>query len=253
MSCSQDRANSVNAPRRAGPAPGAPKPRVPARSSRCAVRSMSGPASLQGVRAALAGAHAGDVIDGYGPGLAVADPAGLGRLEDHLDHRGGVDVVDEHLHPDLGHEVDGVLRAAVDLAVPALATVPAGLADRHTGDPEGLQGLLHLLELVRLDDGGDELHAGAPCVVVAVWGVAAAAPGAGGEPPKREPPLRVPRSYDVSACWSRSIPATSASRSTRKPSTFAWTVPMAYVSTKEKARTAKAPPACRHSWSTPPP
>ena len=64
----------------------------------------------------------------------------------------------------LRHEVDGVLGAAVDLAVAALPAVAAGLADRHARDPEGLQGLLDLVELVRLDDRGDELHADAPSV-----------------------------------------------------------------------------------------
>ena len=59
----------------------------------------------------------------------------------------------------LRHEVDGVLGAAVDLAVAPLAAVAAGLADRHARDAEGLEGLLHLVELVRLDDRGDELHA----------------------------------------------------------------------------------------------
>ncbi len=98
------------------------------------------------------------------PDLAVADPAGLGGLEDDVDDVLAVDVVDQHLQPDLRDEVHGVLRAAVDLAVAALPAVAAGLAHRHARDPEGLQGLLDLVQLVRLDDRGDEFHADAPCV-----------------------------------------------------------------------------------------
>src|SRR5690606_41723081 len=48
--------------------------------------------------------------------------------------------------------------AAVDLGVALLAAVAAGLADGHALDPEGLQGLLDLVQLERLDDGRDELH-----------------------------------------------------------------------------------------------
>src|SRR4029453_17533819 len=71
----------------------------------------------------------------------------------------------EHLDPDLRHEVHGVLRAAVDLAVPPLPAVPARLAYGHARDAVGLDGLLQLVELVRLDDRRDELHADAPSLL----------------------------------------------------------------------------------------
>ena len=99
---------------------------------------------------------------GIDPDLAVTDAAGLRGLEDDVHDRRRVHVVDEHLDAALRHEVDGVLGTAVDLAVTALATVAVRLADRHALDAEGLEGLLHLVELVGLDDGGDELHDLAP-------------------------------------------------------------------------------------------
>ena len=66
--------------------------------------------------------------------------------------------VDEHLEACLGHGVDGVLRAAVDLAVAALSAEAARLAHGHAGDVEGLEGGADVVDLERLDDGGDELH-----------------------------------------------------------------------------------------------
>ena len=73
------------------------------------------------------------------PDLAVTDAAGLRGLEDDVDDRGGVHVVDEHLDAALRDEVDGVLGAAVDLAVATLAAVAVRLADGHALDAEGLE------------------------------------------------------------------------------------------------------------------
>ena len=116
-------------------------------------------AALQGVRAVLAGADPHDVLDRDGPHLAVADAAGLGALGDDVHHGGGVVVLDEDLDAHLGDHVHRVLRTAVDLGVPTLAAVAAGLGDRQAVDAVGLQGALDVLELERLDDRGDELHA----------------------------------------------------------------------------------------------
>ena len=78
----------------------------------------------------------------------------------------GVDagVVEHDLDHHLGDEVDLVLGAAVGLGVATLAAEAAYLADRHAGDAGRLEGVLHLVELERLDDCGDELHDGAPVV-----------------------------------------------------------------------------------------
>src|SRR5262245_37762270 len=142
---SQSRVSVAMACRRAGPAPGALKPRAPARSRRRAARSicstvMSLPFGVVGserVDAALTGPHADHVVDGDRPDLAVADAPRLRGLEDDVGHAGGVHVVDEDLDPHLRHEVDGVLGASVDLAVAALPAIPGGLADGHPRDAVG--------------------------------------------------------------------------------------------------------------------
>src|SRR6185312_349089 len=208
------------------------------------------------VHAPLAGADPRHVMDRHAPDLAVADPPGLRRLQDDVDDVVRVDVVDQHLQADLGDEVHGVLRAPVDLAVATLPAVAAGLAHRHARDPEGLQGLLDLVQLVRLDDRGDEFHADAPCVGDAdgtEWAPTGGRVAVVSAPAPIRPPPSEPRSYDVSACSCRSIPEISASWSIRKPRALCSASPMTEVTRKEKARTAKAPTACRHSWSTPPP
>src|SRR5207248_1675395 len=67
---------------------------------------------------------------------------------------------DDDVQPHLGDEVDGVLRASVDLGVALLTAVAADLADGQALHTEGLQRLLDVVELERLDHRGDQLH---PC------------------------------------------------------------------------------------------
>src|SRR5260370_22176561 len=81
------------------------------------------PGGSERVGAAFSGAHPDDGLDRHAPDLAVADPAGLRRLDDDPDQVVDVLVVAEHLDPGLGHEVDLVLRPAVDLGVTALPAV----------------------------------------------------------------------------------------------------------------------------------
>src|SRR5882757_1831953 len=115
--------------------------------------------SLERVRAALAGPDPDGGLDRDRPDLAVTDLAGAGRLDDDVDQAFGVIILGQYLDADLGDQVDRVLGTTVDLGVSPLPTVAAGLGDRQTVYPEGLQGLLDLVEPVRLHDGGDELHA----------------------------------------------------------------------------------------------
>ena len=59
---------------------------------------------------------------------------------------------------DLRHELDRVLGAAVHLGVPALATESLRPRDGDAGQAELCERLLHVVELERLDERGDELH-----------------------------------------------------------------------------------------------
>ena len=81
-----------------------------------------------------------------------------GRLGDGTDDLIDGLVGDDDLEPHLGDEVDLVLGTAVHLGVAALAAEAADLADGDARDADGLEGGLDVVELERLDDGGDELH-----------------------------------------------------------------------------------------------
>src|SRR6185436_15857058 len=89
-------------------------------------RTVGGPGprpSSDRVAAALSRADTDDAVDGGHPDLPVADLARAGGLDDGVDDLVREGVVGDDLHPDLRHEVDGVLRTAVDLGVALLAAV----------------------------------------------------------------------------------------------------------------------------------
>src|SRR4029450_7980871 len=123
-----------------------------------AVRSSEATAGSDGVGPGLPGPDPPDVLDGHDPYLAVADLAGASRFDELLDHPIDITVVDEDLDPDLWNEVDRVLGAPVDLRVPALTAEPLDVGDREALHPEVLDGVLHVVDLERLDDAHDELH-----------------------------------------------------------------------------------------------
>ena len=60
---------------------------------------------------------------------------------------------------DLGQEVHGVFAAAVDFGVAFLPAESFHFADGHAFDADFAEGVFDFLELERLDDGFDFLHA----------------------------------------------------------------------------------------------
>src|SRR5205823_4221526 len=118
--------------------------------------------SLKGVCAHLAGADTDDSLDRGDPNLAVTDLAGARGFHDCVSDPLRVAVLDQYLDADLGHELHGVLGTTVDLGVAALAAEAAGLRHRDARDAERLERLADVVELERLDDGGDEPHSGLP-------------------------------------------------------------------------------------------
>ena len=108
----------------------------------------------------FAGADADHLLQRADEDLAVADLAGACRLLDGL--HGAVDHVVGHggLELDLGQEVDHVLGAAVELGMALLAAEALDLGDGQSLHADVGQRLAHVVELERLDDGGDQLHAG---------------------------------------------------------------------------------------------
>src|SRR5436190_4486495 len=117
---------------------------------------------LQRIAIGLAGANAHRVLDLDHENLAVADLAGFGRAGDRLDDAVGAIVRHHDLDLDLGQEVHGVFGAAIDLGVALLAAEALHLGDGEPGDPDLGERVAHVLELERLDDGGDQLHGTLP-------------------------------------------------------------------------------------------
>src|SRR6478672_5282269 len=175
-------------------------------------------------------AYPDDRVDRLHPHLAVPDPPGLRGLHDDPDHVVDVRGLHHDLDPDLGHQRDVVLRAAVHLRVALLPAVAADLADRHASHPEGLEGLTDLFPLVRLDHRGHELHAFTPRASASAWAFAV-----GRLLPVRDrpPPPEVAKSYADSACSTPSMPSTSSSSESRKPMVLATRKPRTSVTTNE--------------------
>ncbi len=72
-------------------------------------------------------------------------------------------VVDDDLDLHLRHEVDRVLGAAVHLGVPALASESLHLGHGEALDARArVNGVLHVVDLERLDDCNDQLHWSTP-------------------------------------------------------------------------------------------
>src|SRR5947209_5461948 len=111
-----------------------------------------------GVGSGFSRPDAHDVEDVGDEDLAVADAACAGGCGDGFEGAGELVVGDDHLDLDLGKEVHDVLGAAVELGLALLAPVALGLDDSHALHAQLLQGLLHLVELERLDDGFDLFH-----------------------------------------------------------------------------------------------
>src|SRR2546423_13925478 len=121
----------------------------------CASRS-------DGVFVRLAGADAHHLLDRGDEDLAVADLAGLRRLDDRVDAALGVRVLDDDLDLHLRQEVDDILGAAVQLGVALLAAEALDLGDRQARHADVGERLAHLLALELFDDGGELLLWGLP-------------------------------------------------------------------------------------------
>ena len=110
----------------------------------------------------LAGTHAGHGVKRSDPHLAVSDGAGASGLNDHTDQRLGVGVIGQHLNANLRNQIHGVFGATVDLSVTALTAVAVSLGHGQTVHTGGREGLLDVIELMRLNDSGDQLHFTSP-------------------------------------------------------------------------------------------
>src|SRR5262249_36452983 len=156
--------------------------------------------------------------------LAVTDLAGARRGDHGVDDLVDVDLVGHHLDLDLRQELHRVLGTPVHLGVALLPSVALYLADGQAGHAERVQGLLHAVELVRLDDRGHQLHAQSlsrsshggyltgdfssvfppPASAFAssstCRGVPGEMPAIANAPPPEDPPEAGVRSYALSPC-----------------------------------------------------
>src|SRR5664279_237175 len=113
---------------------------------------------LQRVCAGFTGANAHDLFKVEDENLSVADLPGVGGLFDRLDHALDELGLDGSLDLHLRQEVDDVFGAAVELGVTLLPAESLDLGDGDSLHADCRKGLADLVELERLDDGGDELH-----------------------------------------------------------------------------------------------
>ena len=115
-------------------------------------------APLEGIAIAFACSDAHRVIDRCHEDLPVADLAGSRGFRDGLDGLVRDFVRDGHLNSNLGHEINLIFGAPVDLRVALLAAIAYDLGDGHAVDPGARERLSHRSELEWLDDGCNELH-----------------------------------------------------------------------------------------------
>src|SRR6476660_3200776 len=95
------------------------------------------------------------MIDRHHEDLAIADLAGSRGFRDGLVR----DFVrDGHLNSNLGHEINLIFGAPVDLGVRLLAAIAYDLGDGHAVDSGGGERFAYRIELEWLDDGCNELH-----------------------------------------------------------------------------------------------
>src|SRR5581483_7045549 len=113
---------------------------------------------LQRFRADFTGANAHDLLEIEDEDLSVADLSRVGGLLDGLDGALEEVVADGGLDLHLRQEVDDVLGAAIELGVALLAAEALHFRDGDALHADAGEGLAHLVELERLDDGGDQFH-----------------------------------------------------------------------------------------------
>src|SRR3989304_7506031 len=90
--------------------------------------------------------------------LPVTDPSRLRRCLDGLHHLLRPAIRNDYLDLHLRKKIDGIFRPPVELGMPLLSAEPLHLTDREPLDADLRQGILHLVQLERLDDRFDLLH-----------------------------------------------------------------------------------------------
>src|SRR5882757_143718 len=88
--------------------------------------------------------------------------AGPGYIANRFHHLLGDRIIYRQLDLCLGHKIDAVLRASINLHVSGLASVPVYFGYRDALNADVCNRLPDLIQLEGFDDGGDQLHAFIP-------------------------------------------------------------------------------------------
>src|SRR5579862_9033663 len=127
-----------------------------------ALGALPTPAPLYRIRTGLPGPHPQRLLELEYPHLAVACLSRPSYVTYCFHHLLRNRVIHRELDLRLWQEVDAVLRAAIDLRMAMLSSVPVDLRDRHALDTDIRDCLAHLIDLERLDDSRNQLHASVP-------------------------------------------------------------------------------------------
>ena len=110
------------------------------------------------VRSTIPGSDPNSLFHGRDEYLAVADAASPGCVLDGFDGAVGKLVLYNYLDLHLWQEVDDIFGTAVEFGMTFLAAEALHLGDGDAADPDVMQGVLHVVELERFDDGFDLFH-----------------------------------------------------------------------------------------------
>src|SRR5581483_2615921 len=122
--------------------------------------------ALQSGFTGFPGTHTHDFLEPRHKNLSVADLAGAGGARDRLDHLIHLAGLDSNLYLHLGQEIDDVLGAAIKLGMAFLPAKAFYFRHGHPLHADLGERRADVVELVRLDYGGNESHRGPPFRVV---------------------------------------------------------------------------------------
>src|ERR1700682_6202209 len=141
----------------------------------CSVTGMRSVFESERIGIGFTRANADSLVDRIDEDFSVADLAGLGCSGDRSDHLLHLVGGDRDLDLQLRQKVHGVFSAPINFRVPLLSSVAFDLGNGQPVNADAGEGVSHLLQLERLDDGHDDLHV-AP---VPVWALDATRPPLG--------------------------------------------------------------------------
>src|SRR6185295_19978991 len=113
---------------------------------------------LESVSIGLTRADANGLVDRVDEDFSVSDLAGLCCPGDRSDHLLDLISCDRDLDLQLRQKVHGVFGTAIDFRMSLLSSVAFDLGNGQSVNADAGEGVTHLLQLERLDDGHDDLH-----------------------------------------------------------------------------------------------